>query len=158
MRAADRSAAPGFALVVTLASLIAAGEASLRDRLAAAPPERGRQAFRVCSACHTVDAGAAHTIGPNPWGAVRFGGGLKGSLGSSGEGDMPVGRGADAGCGKGKRSFTPWTSDRREAGNDRCFSKRSGCDRPLLPRGGRCHGLAEQIPAKMRESGNRSSG
>ena len=67
---APRSVA-GAALVAMLAPLVAgAVEASLPERLAAASPERGRELFRVCSACHTVDAGAAHTIGPNLWGVV----------------------------------------------------------------------------------------
>lgn len=55
------------ALVVTVA---AAGDASLRERLASASPERGQKVFRVCSACHTIDAGAAHTVGPNLWAVV----------------------------------------------------------------------------------------
>ena len=68
------SVAPRAALLFTLAALVAAGaaagEASLRERLAAASPERGQEVFRACSACHSVDKGAAHTIGPNLWGVV----------------------------------------------------------------------------------------
>ena len=48
----------------------AASETSLRNRLATASPERGQQVFRVCRACHTVDADAAHTLGPNLWAVV----------------------------------------------------------------------------------------
>ena len=44
-----------------------AGETSLRERLAAASPERGEKVFRVCRACHTIGAGAPHTLGPNLW-------------------------------------------------------------------------------------------
>ena len=62
-------------LLVALASLVAdagadTGGASLEERLAAASPERGRERFRVCGACHAIEAGAAHTIGPNLWGVV----------------------------------------------------------------------------------------
>ena len=46
------------------------GDAWLRDRLAAASPERGQKVFRVCGACHTIGEGAAHAIGPNLWGVV----------------------------------------------------------------------------------------
>ena len=46
------------------------GEASLRERLSAASPERGQKVFRVCSACHTIDPEAAHTVGPNLRGVV----------------------------------------------------------------------------------------
>ena len=57
-----------FAAVVLAAA--AAGEASLRERLAVASTERGQKVFRVCSACHAIDAAAADTIGPNLWGVV----------------------------------------------------------------------------------------
>ena len=73
MRAAHPFAALGGALpaiVLVAVAGAAAGEASLRERLAAASPERGEKAFRVCSACHSIDEGAAHTIGPNLWGVV----------------------------------------------------------------------------------------
>ena len=67
-------AALGAALSGTLAAIVlcgaAAGEASLHERLAAASPERGREVFRVCGACHTIDAGAAHTVGPNLWAVI----------------------------------------------------------------------------------------
>ena len=70
-RITDRRKAAGTAAFVMLTSLaVAAGETSLRERLAAASPERGREVFRVCSACHTIDAGAAHTVGPNLWGVI----------------------------------------------------------------------------------------
>ena len=76
MRAAGPDPVRGIVLLGALAACVltaaadADGDASLRDRLAAASPERGREVFRVCSACHTIDAGAAHTIGPNLWGVV----------------------------------------------------------------------------------------
>ena len=59
-----------LAALVVAGAATAAGEASLRERLAAASPEHGQAVFRVCSACHSVDEGAPHTIGPNLWGIV----------------------------------------------------------------------------------------
>ena len=73
---AERSPAVRAALSGALAGLVIAGaaaiaaEASLQERLATASPERGRDVFRVCSACHSVDEGAAHAVGPNLWGVV----------------------------------------------------------------------------------------
>jgi cytochrome c len=32
--------------------------------------EKGRQVFKKCMACHTMDAGAAHKIGPNLRGVI----------------------------------------------------------------------------------------
>ena len=74
-RMAHSFAILGVALSGTLPAIVlavagVAGEASLRERLAAASPERGQKVFRVCSACHSIDEGAAHTIGPNLWGVV----------------------------------------------------------------------------------------
>ena len=48
----------------------AASGTSLRERLAAASPDRGKEVFRVCGACHTIGAGAAHAVGPNLWGVI----------------------------------------------------------------------------------------
>ena len=59
--------AAGLALAVASAE---AGEASIQERLAAASPERGQSVFLVCRACHTIDEGGAHTIGPNLWGMM----------------------------------------------------------------------------------------
>ena len=60
------------AIVVAAVALVtaAASDTSLRDRLATASPDRGQKVFRVCRACHTIDAGAAHTVGPNLWAVV----------------------------------------------------------------------------------------
>ena len=67
----------GVALSALLGSLAvfalcgtAAGDVSLDERLAAASPERGPEVFQVCRACHVVEEGAAHTVGPNLWGVV----------------------------------------------------------------------------------------
>ena len=65
---------PGPVLVgLLLVSALAAGAGggtSLGERLATASPDRGEKAFRVCSACHTIERGGAHTVGPNLWGVV----------------------------------------------------------------------------------------
>ena len=62
------------ALSTSLAAMVlcgsAAGDVSLDGRLAAASPERGPEIFQVCRACHVVEEGAAHTVGPNLWGVV----------------------------------------------------------------------------------------
>ena len=61
-------------LAGTLAAFVIAGAAaddeSLEERLAAASPERGPEIFQVCRACHAVEEGAAHTVGPNLRGVV----------------------------------------------------------------------------------------
>ena len=68
-RATGPGARPGAVLCGAIAAVVLAaaahGEASLRDRLATASPERGQKVFRVCSACHAIDAGAAHGVGPS---------------------------------------------------------------------------------------------
>ena len=66
---------PGIVLGGVLAALTlgvagAAGEALISERLATASPERGEKVFRTCTACHAVDAGAPHGIGPNLWAVV----------------------------------------------------------------------------------------
>ena len=58
----------GFSALV--ATGVAAGDATLEERLATASPERGQEVFRVCRACHSIGEAAAHTIGPNLWGVV----------------------------------------------------------------------------------------
>ena len=60
----------GLALAGAGAGAAKAGEDDLADRLARASPERGEQVFQVCRACHMIEAGAPHTIGPNLWGLV----------------------------------------------------------------------------------------
>ena len=57
-----------FAGVAGTAS--AAGAPTIEERLAGASPERGRELFRVCRACHSAAAGAAHALGPNLWGVI----------------------------------------------------------------------------------------
>ena len=76
MRVAGLYPTLGVVLSGTLAAIVlavagaTASEGFLQERLASASPERGRKIFRVCSACHVIDAGAAHTTGPNLWGVV----------------------------------------------------------------------------------------
>ena len=60
----------GALSALVLAAAGAAAEAPVSERLAKASPERGEKVFRVCSACHAVDAGAPHGIGPNLRGVV----------------------------------------------------------------------------------------
>ena len=59
----------GF-LAWSVSAWAAAGEVPLVERLARASPERGEQVFLVCWACHMIEAGAPHTIGPNLWGVI----------------------------------------------------------------------------------------
>ena len=69
-----RNSAVRTALSGVLAAFVvtgtAAGEASLQERLATASAERGQKVFRKCGACHSIDEGTAHTIGPNLWGVA----------------------------------------------------------------------------------------
>ena len=57
-------------LAWSVSAWAAAGEVPIEERLAAASPERGEQVFLVCRACHMIEAGAPHTIGPNLRGVV----------------------------------------------------------------------------------------
>ena len=59
-----------LAAITLLIADTACGEASISARLADASPERGQKVFRTCSACHTIDAGASHGIGPNLWAVI----------------------------------------------------------------------------------------
>ena len=74
MRTAGPRSVPGAVLAGLLLASVpavgAGGGTSLGERLAAASPDRGEKAFRVCSACHTIERDGAHTVGPNLWGVV----------------------------------------------------------------------------------------
>ena len=68
-----RSIGPAFAVVLAVFVAVgasAADEESVEERLAGASPERGQEVFLVCRACHTIEEGAVHTIGPNLWGVL----------------------------------------------------------------------------------------
>ena len=58
------------ALAWSVGVCAAAGETPIEERLARASPERGEQVYLVCRACHMIEAGAPHTIGPNLWGLI----------------------------------------------------------------------------------------
>ncbi len=60
----------GLALAGAGAGAATAGEDDLAERLARASSERGEEVFLVCRACHMIEAGAPHTIGPNLWGVI----------------------------------------------------------------------------------------
>ena len=62
-------AAVGASLALAAAAA-AADEVPIEARLAAASAERGEEVFLVCRACHMIEAGAPHTIGPNLRGVV----------------------------------------------------------------------------------------
>jgi len=60
-------------LVISLLSVFATGGAfaqSLDERLAVADPQKGETVFKKCRACHTIEEGGAHRVGPNLWGVI----------------------------------------------------------------------------------------
>lgn len=61
----------GLMAAVVLADPAAAAEDhAFAARLAAASPENGERVFKRCHACHSIEQGGAHVIGPNLWGVV----------------------------------------------------------------------------------------
>jgi cytochrome c len=56
---------------VLLASAVGGAHAqTLDERLASADPQKGANVYKKCRACHTVDEGGPHRVGPNLWGVV----------------------------------------------------------------------------------------
>lgn len=51
-----------FALSIVGIAFAATAPAQAQD---AGDPERGRKVFNRCKACHTIDAGKPHRVGPN---------------------------------------------------------------------------------------------
>lgn len=43
---------------------------SLNEGLASADPQIGATVFKKCRACHTIEEGGAHRVGPNLWGVI----------------------------------------------------------------------------------------
>lgn len=58
------------AIVLAVVTARGATAQSLPDRLAVADADKGARAFRKCQACHTVEEGGPHRVGPNLWGIV----------------------------------------------------------------------------------------
>ena len=59
-----RGATVATAALLSLAAPVAA-DSDLDARLAAANPKRGQLLYLVCKACHDVEAGLPHKVGPN---------------------------------------------------------------------------------------------
>jgi cytochrome c len=59
------------AVVVLFGSQVSGAYAqSLDERLAVADPHKGASVFKKCRACHTVEEGGPHRVGPNLWGVI----------------------------------------------------------------------------------------
>lgn len=63
---------PGFAVEDTSEASGGGGAAAvpIETLLASADPAKGEAVWAKCTACHTLDQGAANGIGPNLWGVV----------------------------------------------------------------------------------------
>jgi len=57
-------------LAVLVASATSPADADVTAALASADPARGARVFAQCAACHTVEQGARHKVGPNLHGTV----------------------------------------------------------------------------------------
>lgn len=66
---------PGMVVEVAAQTPAAGGsetgaEMQIADLLATADPEQGKAAARACQACHNLDKGGPHLVGPNLWNVV----------------------------------------------------------------------------------------
>jgi len=74
--APEAAAAPSVATTESAAAPAAEPiGSSLAQRLAAADPAKGENAFKACKACHTPEEGGPNKVGPNLWNIVgaKFG-------------------------------------------------------------------------------------
>lgn len=71
--APEPSAAPAAAEPATETAVAAAAAPAVADigtRLASGDPDAGQKVFNKCKACHSVEQGGGHKVGPNLWGVV----------------------------------------------------------------------------------------
>lgn len=60
----------GIGIFASVLATAGASAQSIQERLAGADPQKGATVFKKCRACHTVDEGGAHRVGPNIWGVI----------------------------------------------------------------------------------------
>lgn len=58
------------AVFLLAVSTFSATAQPLAERLASADPAKGAAVFKKCRACHTLEEGGAHRVGPNLWGVI----------------------------------------------------------------------------------------
>lgn len=60
----------GIGIFASALATVGAFAQSIDERLAGADPQKGATVFKKCRACHTVDEGGPHRVGPNLWGVI----------------------------------------------------------------------------------------